>query len=94
MEKLLDLLNRSMAKIYIPCSIPADKQAHFISGAILFFLLIICQVPPEYAVISVSLIGAAKEIYDHYHPLLHTCDIYDWLATTLGGVAGFAVWCI
>lgn len=91
-ESILKYLNRYVALLPANIGIPPDKQAHFVSGALLFFLLIICQVPAMFAAVVVSIIGAAKEVYDHYHPLLHTCDIYDWLATTLGGVAGFVVW--
>lgn len=92
MEKLLTWMNRMVGMLYVPCKIPADKQGHFISGFILFFLLLACQVPALFAVAGVSLVGVAKEVYDHYHPLEHTADVYDWLATTLGGVAGFWLW--
>lgn len=91
-ESILKYLNRYAARLPVNALIPQDKEAHFVSGALLFFLLIICQVPAIFAVVIVSLIGAAKEAYDYYHPLMHTCDFYDWLATTLGGVAGFVIW--
>lgn len=74
--------------------VPKDKQAHFIVGAGLFFLLAACGVPTLFAICIVSLIGAAKEIYDHFHPDLYTCDFFDWLATTLGGLFAFAVWSV
>lgn len=91
-ETILKCLNRCTARLPVNSLVPQDKEAHFVSGFILFFLLLLCQMPPEYAVITVSLAGVAKEVYDHYHPLEHTADVYDWLATALGGVAGFGLW--
>lgn len=91
-ESILNRLNQ-YAEWLPGCDlIPQDKEAHFVSGFALFFLLLACQMPPEYAVITVSLAGVIKEIYDYRHPLEHTADVYDWLATTLGGVAGFGLW--
>lgn len=74
--------------------VPKDKQAHFIGGAVLFFLLAACGAPTLFAVGIVSFIGAAKEVYDHFHPDLYTCDFFDWLATTLGGLFALAVWSV
>jgi hypothetical protein len=33
------------------------------------------------------LIALAKEVYDYNHPN-HTADVWDWVATVLGGVLG------
>lgn len=93
-ESILKFLNRYAALLPANISIPQDKSAHFFSGMLLFVLLLLCQLPATFAMLAVSLIGVAKEIYDHYHPLEHTADVYDWLATTLGGVAAFALWWI
>jgi len=84
MEKLLTFLNTTLAKLYIPCGIPADKQMHVITGAVagLFGFLILGY----YSLILVALIAAVKEGYDYLHKDIHTCDFYDWLATVLGGV--------
>ena len=86
MEKLLAFLNSLAAKLYIPCGVPADKQAHFLYGALTYIAAYF--VIGYWALLLVSVTGVAKEVYDHFHPLTHTCDFFDWLATTLGGVAG------
>ena len=81
-EKLFALL----AKLSSPrIPLPLDKQAHFWSGAILGFLFnyfIGC-----WAILIVALIALAKEVYDYNHPN-HTADVWDWVATVLGGVLG------
>ena len=65
-------------------SIPVDKQLHFYAGAIIGFSLSLF-IPFGISFIAVIIIGALKELYDYYHPDKHTCDFYDWLATSLGG---------
>lgn len=81
---MFSYLNCWLGKLYIPNKyIPADKQAHFISGAILgaiFYIFI------GYAcILVVSSIACLKEFYDWEHKAIHTPDIFDWLATSLGG---------
>ena len=88
-EKLLTLLGNLSTKVYIPCGIPADKQSHFLYGALIYIAAYF--VIGYWALLLVSVIGVAKEVYDHFHPLTHTCDFFDWLATTLGGVAGLVL---
>jgi len=34
--------------------------------------------------------GIGKEVYDKQHPDSHTADIYDLIATSLGGLLGAA----
>ena len=82
MEKLFTLFMK-LSSPRIP--VPLDKQAHFWSGAILGFLFnyaIGC-----WAILVVALIALAKEVYDYNHPN-HTADVWDWVATVLGGVLG------
>jgi hypothetical protein len=82
MEKLFALFMKLSTK-RIP--VPLDKQAHFSMGAILGFLFnyaIGC-----WAILIVALIALAKEVYDYNHPN-HTADVWDWVATVLGGVLG------
>ena len=69
-------------------SIPADKTAHFASGAVLFAVLL-PFVGPVYAMASVTIIGFAKELYDALNKDKHTPDVWDALATAAGGVLGF-----
>jgi hypothetical protein len=89
MEKLLTFMNYWLGKLYIPCSIPADKQQHFISGAILGIIL--TPFIGAYSILVVAVIAALKEIYDARHPDKHTADFMDWVATVLGGIVGFVV---
>jgi hypothetical protein len=87
MEKLLTFMNYWLGKLYIPCGIPADKQQHFISGAILGIVL--TPFIGAYSIVVVAVIAALKEIYDARHPDKHTADFWDWVATVLGGLVGF-----
>ena len=89
MEKLLTFMNTWLGKIYIPCGIPADKQQHFISGAILGILF--ASVFGWISILIVAIIACLKEIYDYEHKSIHTPDFYDWVATTLGGVLGTVI---
>ena len=89
MEKLLTFLNYWLGKLYIPCGIPADKQQHFISGAILGILF--ASVFGWISILIVAIIACLKEIYDYEHKSIHTPDFYDWVATTLGGVLGTVI---
>lgn len=87
MEKLFALL----AKLSSPrIPVPLDKQAHFISGMLGSMLLAFFI--GFWAIVIIALIALAKEVYDYKHPLIHTCDFYDWLATTLGGILGAGLW--
>ena len=85
-DKLLAFMNYWLGKLYIPCSIPADKQRHFLSGAILGIIL--TPFIGWASILWVSAIACAKEVYDYLNPDKHTADIWDWVATSLGGVAG------
>ena len=89
MEKLLTFMNYWLGKLYIPCGVPADKQAHMLSG----FLIAVVLTPfiGAYAILVVSTIAILKEIYDYEHKSIHTPDFWDWAATTLGGVLGTAI---
>jgi hypothetical protein len=87
MEALIAKVNAVLAKLYIPCKVPADKQAHFICGLVIAALL--TPFIGAYSILVVAVIAALKEIYDARHPDKHTADIWDWVATTLGGLVGF-----
>lgn len=68
---------------------PLDKQAHLLSG-IALALALGYLFPPIYGVLAALVAGALKELYDHFHPDIHTCDVWDFVATLSGGVAGGA----
>ena len=88
-DKLLAFMNYWLGKLYIPCSIPADKQKHFLSGFILGIIL--TPFIGWASILWVSAIACAKEVYDYLNPDKHTADIWDWVATSLGGIVGFVV---
>jgi hypothetical protein len=92
MEKLLTFMNTWLGKIYIQnIYVPKDKQAHFISGfvggAAMMWLTDITII----SIAAVAVVAYLKEQYDARHPDKHTADIWDWAATTLGGVLGTAI---
>lgn len=91
MEKLLTFMNTWLGKLYIPCGIPADKQMHFLSGAILATAILLVTGSPSVSFVSVSLVAMLKEVYDLLHKDKHTPDVWDWVATTLGGLLGTAI---
>ena len=87
MEKLFKLLVK-LSSSRIP--VPLDKQAHFVTG--LIGGCIISYFLGFYAGVTIiATIALAKEVYDA-HNIGHTCDFYDWLATTLGGILGAGLW--
>ena len=88
MEKILTFMNYWLGKLYIPCGIPADKQMHFLSGAILGVVLFLLTGSFSISFVSVSLVAMFKEVYDLLHRNKHTPDVWDWVATTLGGLFG------
>jgi hypothetical protein len=63
-----------------------DKQAHFITGVIGGF--IVTYFLGFYAGVTImATIAFAKEAYDA-HNIGHTSDVWDWVATVLGGALG------
>lgn len=67
--------------------IPIDKQGHFLGGSVIALALgYIC--PPLIGIFAAIVVGALKEAYDSLHPDIHTVDVWDFVATSLGGIAG------
>jgi heme/copper-type cytochrome/quinol oxidase subunit 4 len=62
---------------------------HFICGFIIAAVL--TPIIGATSIFVVAVIAALKEVYDYMHPETHTADIWDWVATTLGGIVGFVV---
>ena len=79
-------MNTWLGKLYIPCGIPADKFMHFLSGAILATAILLVTGSPSVSFVSVSVIACLKEVYDLLHKDKHTPDVWDWMATSLGGL--------
>lgn len=76
-EKIISYLN----------AIPSDKLYHFSGGTVLFALGNLF----DYG-LALAIAGAVlKEIYDNFIPN-HTVDWKDALATTLGGLLGYAIY--
>ena len=69
-------------------SIPSDKVMHFASGVVLFAVML-PFIGSGFALAGVVLIGIGKELYDLRHKANHTPDIWDAVATSLGGLVGF-----
>ena len=89
MEALIAKVNAFLAKLYIPCKVPADKQMHFIGGLVIAALL--TPFIGAYSIVVVAIIALLKEIYDYLHKDIHTPDVWDWVATTLGGAVGMVI---
>jgi hypothetical protein len=89
MEALIAKVNAFLAKLYIPCKVPADKQAHFLCGLVIAALL--TPLIGAYSIVVVAIVALLKEIYDYLHKDIHTPDFLDWVATVLGGLVGFVV---
>ena len=89
MEALIAKVNALLAKLYIPCKVPADKQMHFIGGLVIAALL--TPFIGAYSIVVVAIVALLKEIYDYLHKDIHTPDFWDWVATVLGGLVGFVV---
>jgi hypothetical protein len=89
MEALIAKVNAVLAKLYIPCKVPADKQMHFICGLVIAVLL--TPFIGAYSIVVVAIIALLKEIYDYLHKDIHTPDFWDWVATVLGVLVGFVI---
>jgi len=89
MEALIAKVNAFLAKLYIPCKVPADKQMHFICGLVIAVLL--TPFIGAYSIVVVAIVALLKEIYDYLHKDIHTPDFWDWVATVLGGLVGFVI---
>jgi hypothetical protein len=89
MEKIISIANAFFAKLYIPCRVPADKQAHALAG----FIIAVVLTPfiGLYSVAVVALIALAKEIYDYVNKETHTADVWDLLVTIAGGALGYSL---
>ena len=82
-------MNYWLGKVYIKnIYVPADKQMHFISGAIGGIAMFMLTGSIGVSFVSVSLVAMFKELYDLLHRNKHTPDIWDWLATSFGGLFG------
>jgi hypothetical protein len=77
-EKILSFLN----------NIPSDKIYHCLGGVILFAIGQLFGYGLLFAVVG----AIGKEIYDYLHQDTHTLDVWDAVATTLGGLLGYIIY--
>jgi VanZ family protein len=70
-------------------NIPKDKLLHIIVGFMIFIMAWVV-LETAAALVLVFVAGTGKEIYDYFHPN-HTCDIWDAIATYIGGAIGFSL---
>jgi hypothetical protein len=92
MEALIAKVNAVLAKLYpsiLAGKVPVDKFMHFICGLVIAALL--TPFIGAYSIAVVAIVALLKEIYDARHPDKHTADIWDWVATSLGGVLGYTL---
>jgi hypothetical protein len=92
MEALIAKVNAVLAKLYpsiLAGKVPVDKFMHFICGLVIAALL--TPFIGAYSIAVVAIVALLKEIYDARHPDKHTADIWDWVATVLGGVLGMLI---
>lgn len=69
-------------------SIPSDKVAHCLGGVVLFAIGQLFGYGLALAVIG----AVVKEIYDYMHKDTHTPDVWDAIATILGGLLGYIIY--
>lgn len=89
MVKKVEVQTTNMIKLFNRLGIYNDKQMHFIVG------FIICAVVSVYnacyGLTLCVLAGIGKEVYDFYD--YHKFDYKDMLATWLGGILAFVLFC-
>jgi len=83
-----------MEKLFaLTAKIPADKLGHFSTGAVAFALLHFVLIP-LHAALAVAAMGVLKEAYDaaynRWVRQAHGVELADAIATTLGGLIGYA----
>ena len=67
--------------------IQQDKIKHFFGGAFISAVAMIISFSPWFGILSAFLAGLIKEVWDYFHPEMHTVDVWDLVATTLGGIS-------
>lgn len=65
--------------------IQLDKQAHTLGGAVIVLMSAIAGYSILWGLLVCGLAALAKEVYDAFHPDVHTADIWDFIATCSGG---------
>jgi len=67
--------------------IPCDKLGHIVAG---LFIYSVCHfITPLFGLAMVFLAATGKEIYDYINKDKHTPDVWDAIATLIGGLLAF-----
>ena len=91
MISVSSILEAILSKLFATLNaIPADKVAHFASGVILY-ALVMPALGAWIALLIVAIVALIKEGYDYANRDIHTPDIWDAVATTLGGLLGLFI---
>lgn len=69
-------------------TVPVDKQLHFFVGIIIATWVLICTNNTAYALGATFIVGIGKELWDQYSIKGSGFDLWDLLATMIGGVVG------
>ena len=76
-----------MSILTLLANIPQDKAGHFIAGLLIYALLHFIN--PLIGLMAVAIAAIGKEVYDYLNRDKHTPDVWDSIATMLGGLIGF-----
>lgn len=69
--------------------IPTDKLLHFAVGVVLFAAFVFFTVPVACTAVIIAAVG--KEFHDYLDREHHTPDVWDAVATLLGGGVGLFI---
>jgi VanZ family protein len=92
------VVESSQSRVVVPSGIwQADKVVHFLAFGLLATVTLralrfeSARWRAVVAVVVVSLFGASDELHQHFTPG-RSCDVFDWLADTLGAGAAVALY--
>lgn len=88
MQKILAVLKTILAKLYIPCGIPANLQMHIIMGFVVAILIGLIAHSAVVGLVVAALAGIGKEVYDHFYVVGDPFNKDALLYTVCGGIVG------
>ncbi len=71
--------------------IPQDKLLHCLGGVVIFAALHLL-IMPWLSLVVIALAAVLKEFYDWRNPSAHTADVWDIVATLIGGLLALICW--
>lgn len=75
-------------KVFNLSRLHQDKTGHFIAGVLIYYTTL-HFIDPFVGLLSVAVVAVGKEVFDCLHRDKHTPDMWDAVATLLGGIIGF-----